>query len=118
MTKISNLGNAHCTKLNQRKKYAYEKLHRVFDELQVAREALRACCDDFSVESRITGFKSKSKSAKRRANEKMQQCLESNFEDVVAIVYGLESEWKQKHSNVRLFRNIALILSAANELSN
>jgi hypothetical protein len=79
------------------------KAHRVFDELQVAREALRTCCEDFSAKSRMskeTVFKSKSKSAKRRANEKMQQYLESNFEDVATMVYGLEAEWRQKHSNV------------------
>ena len=72
----------------------------MFDELQVAREALRRCCEEFSAESSIskeTVFKSKSK---KRANEKMQQYLESNFEDVATMVYGLESEWRQKHSKV------------------
>jgi hypothetical protein len=75
----------------------------VFDELQVAREALRSCCEDFAADSSVskeTVFKSKNKSAKTRANEKMRQYLESNFEDVVSMVYGLESEWRQRHSKV------------------
>lgn len=91
LTKISNLGNPNDTKLNQNTKYAYDKVHRAFDELQVAREALRRCCEEFSAESRMS---------KKKANEKMQQYLESNIEDVVAMVYGLESEWRQRHSNV------------------
>lgn len=76
---------------------------RVFDELQVAREALRKCCENFSAEvhvSKETIFKSKGKSAKARANEKMQACLDSNYDDVRAMVQSIESEWRQRHSKV------------------
>lgn len=77
--------------------------NRVFDELQVAREALKRCCEDFSKEasgSKHSIFKSKGKSAKLIANEKMLEYADSDFDDVSALIYGLESEWKQKHSKV------------------
>jgi len=50
--------------------------------------------------SKETTFKSKNKSIKTRANEKMQGYLNSNYEDVLAMVHGLESEWRQRHSKV------------------
>jgi len=77
--------------------------YRVFDELQAARDALKKSCDDFATElagSRHSIFKSKGKSAKLMANEKMLQLMDSDFEDVSAMVYGIESQWKEKHSNV------------------
>jgi len=75
----------------------------VFDELQIAREALKKCGEDFSEEangSKYSIFKRKAKSCKFMANEKMLQNVDSDFDDISSMIYGLESEWKQKHSKV------------------
>ena len=82
--------------------------YRVFDELQAARDALKKSCDDFAAElsgSKHSIFKPKGKSAMLMANEKMLQLVNSDFDDVSAMVYGIESQWKEKHSNVSTYRN-------------
>jgi hypothetical protein len=74
---------------------------RIFDNAQVARDALKACCEKLSVDSaRESRFRKNHKSAKSRADEQLQGFEGSSFAELTAMVYGLEEGWKSGHGKV------------------
>jgi hypothetical protein len=73
----------------------------VFDSAQVARDALKTCCEKLSSESvKESRFWRNHKSAKSKADEQLQQFEGNSFAELISMVYGLEEGWKQTHSKV------------------
>jgi hypothetical protein len=74
---------------------------RVFDSAQVARDALKTCCEKLSNESmKESQLRKHHKSAKSKADEQLQQFKGSSFGELTSTIYGLEEGWKQSHSKV------------------
>ncbi|KAL9080407.1 MAG: hypothetical protein Q9157_000792 [Trypethelium eluteriae] len=63
----------------------------------VARDELRKCCEHFVASQKESKWILKRKSAKIRANERLQEYIDQDIDEVKLMVYGLDTNWKENH---------------------
>jgi hypothetical protein len=74
-----------------------------FNPAEVARVALERCCERLSKEIdavKDSRFSINLRSAKMKANAEIVALAGSNFEEVTALVEGLQTGWRDSHPNV------------------
>ncbi|KAF2231583.1 hypothetical protein EV356DRAFT_535412 [Viridothelium virens] len=80
---------------------------RNFDAAQVARDELRKCCEHFVASQKESKWILKRKSAKIRANERLQEYIDQDIDEVKLMVYGLDTNWKENHQGA--YKNFSQI---------
>jgi hypothetical protein len=78
-------------------------LNSAFNPAEVARVALERCCERFLKEMdavKDSRFSINRRSAKMKANAEIVALAGSDFEDVTALVEGLQTGWRDSHPNV------------------